>query len=218
MHKEIKLNSKRNNVLRIVENDSTYILKKFENIESYIREKEILHILKNANVNVPSIIKEEDNSLYLEDLGGVTFLDWYEESEKQNTLDTNMIYQLCNWLKDFYKAVFDYFNEQVILYDVNFKNFIICGDKIYGIDFEQTLTGNISEDAGKLSAYALTYAPSMTEWKINFRNIFIDIMSKELNLKKEIIIAEEKKELLAMEKRRKPFGDNHLGTVLFRTE
>ena len=42
----------------------------------------------------------------------------------------------------------------------------------------------------------------MTNWKINFRNIFIDILSKELNLNKQIIIAEEQKELSAIEKRR----------------
>ncbi len=202
MHKKIKLISKRNNVLRIVEDDRTYIAKKFENKENYIREKEILNILINAKINVPSIIKAEQNSLYLEDLGGITFLDWYEELEKQNTLDISMIYKLSSWIKSFYEAISECYNEQIVLYDVNFKNFIIVNDEIYGIDFEQSQEGNIAEDLGKLSAFALTYDPSMTEWKINFRNIFVDILSKELNIKKEIIIAEEKKELSAIEKRR----------------
>ncbi len=202
MHKTIKLISKRNNVLRLVENDRTFILKKFENQENYQREKEILNLLKNAKVNVPSIIKAEDNSLHLEDLGEVTFLDWYENQEKNNSYDLSMIYKLCQWLKDFYKAVFQYYNKQIILSDVNFRNFIITNQEIYGIDFEQSQVGNISEDTGKLSAYALTYDPSMTEWKINFRNIFIDIMSIELNVEKEIIMAEEKKELSAIKQRR----------------
>jgi hypothetical protein len=42
----------------------------------------------------------------------------------------------------------------------------------------------------------------MTEWKISFRNIFIEILSKKLNLTKETIITEEIKELSAIEKRR----------------
>ena len=203
MHKEIELISKRNKVFRIVEDDCTYIIKKFENHENYIMEKEILNILKKAGVKVPSIIKEEENHLYLEDLGEFNFLDWYEEQEKSNTLDLRMVNTLCSYLKSFYSAVFGFYKEQYILYDVNFKNFIIAGNEIYGLDFEQVRLGNIQEDAGKLSAFGLTYSPSMTEWKNNFRNIFIEILSKKLNIEKEKIIEEEQKELKAIEKRRK---------------
>lgn len=202
MHKEIMLPSKRNNVFRIVEDEGTHILKKFENRENYIKEKEVLGVLKKAGVNVPSIIKAEDDHLYLEDLGEVTFLDWYEEEEKNNSLDLSMVYRLCAWLKDFYSADFDFYKKQFILYDVNFKNFIIHDNKIYGIDFEQVRPGHIYEDAGKLSAFGLTYDPPMTGWKNNFRNIFIEILAEKLNVEKERIIEEELKELKAMEKRR----------------
>lgn len=206
MHKEIKLKSKRNNVFRIVEDEGTYILKKFENHENYIREKEVLSILKKAGVNVPSIIKAEENYLYLEDLGEVNFLEWYEEQEKNNALNISMVYELCSWFKDFYSAVFEFYKKQFILYDVNFKNFIICENKVYGIDFEQVKPGHIEEDAGRLSAFALTYNPSMTEWKMDFRNILINILSNELNIEKEKIISEENKELAAIKKRRGVFS------------
>jgi len=206
MHKEIKLKSKRNNVFRIVEDEGIYILKKFENHENYIREKEVLSILKKAGINVPSIIKAEENYLYLEDLGEVNFLEWYEEQEKNNALDISMVYNLCSWFKDFYSAVFEFYKKQFILYDVNFKNFIICDNKVYGIDFEQVRPGHIEEDAGRLVAFGLTYNPSMTEWKMNFRNIFIDILSNELNIEKEKIISEENKELAAIKKRRGAFS------------
>lgn len=206
MHKEIKLRSKRNNVFRIVEDEGIYILKKFENHENYIREKEVLSILKKAGINVPSIIKAEENYLYLEDLGEVNFLEWYEEQEKNNALDISMVYNLCSWFKDFYSAVFEFYKKQFILYDVNFKNFIICDNKVYGIDFEQVKPGHIEEDAGRLSAFALTYNPSMTEWKMDFRNILINILSNELNIEKEKIISEENKELAAIKKRRGAFS------------
>lgn len=206
MHKEIKLRSKRNNVFRIVEDEGIYILKKFENHENYIREKEVLSILKKAGINVPSIIKAEENYLYLEDLGEVNFLEWYEEQEKNNALDISMVYNLCSWFKDFYSAVFEFYKKQFILYDVNFKNFIICDNKVYGIDFEQVRPGHIEEDAGRLSAFALTYNPSMTEWKMDFRNILINILSNELNIEKEKIISEENKELAAIKKRRGAFS------------
>lgn len=206
MHKEIKLKSKRNNVFRIVEDEGIYILKKFENHENYIREKEVLSILKKAGINVPSIIKAEENYLYLEDLGEVNFLEWYEEQEKNNALDISMVYNLCSWFKDFYSAVFEFYKKQFILYDVNFKNFIICDNKVYGIDFEQVKPGHIEEDAGRLVAFGLTYNPSMTEWKMDFRNILINILSNELNIEKEKIISEENKELAAIKKRRGAFS------------
>lgn len=206
MHKEIKLRSKRNNVFRIVEDEGIYILKKFENHENYIREKEVLSILKKAGINVPSIIKAEENYLYLEDLGEVNFLEWYEEQEKNNALDISMVYNLCSWFKDFYSAVFEFYKKQFILYDVNFKNFIICDNKVYGIDFEQVKPGHIEEDAGRLVAFGLTYNPSMTEWKMDFRNILINILSNELNIEKEKIISEENKELAAIKKRRGAFS------------
>ena len=206
MHKEIKLRSKRNNVFRIVEDEGIYILKKFENHENYIREKEVLSILKKAGINVPSIIKAEENYLYLEDLGEVNFLEWYEEQEKNNALNISMVYELCSWFKDFYSAVFEFYKKQFILYDVNFKNFIICDNKVYGIDFEQVKPGHIEEDAGRLVAFGLTYNPSMTEWKMDFRNILINILSNELNIEKEKIISEENKELAAIKKRRGAFS------------
>ncbi|NLJ58323.1 MAG: hypothetical protein GX339_05715 [Tissierellia bacterium] len=202
MHQKVKLISKRNQVYRVLRGGNTYILKKFNNIDSYKREEELLNLLKNAGVKVPSIIYKEENCLHIEDLGSFTLLDWYEDQEKSNTLTESMVYKLCYWLKDFYKAVYDYYNEELILQDVNFRNFLIFEDDIYGIDFEQVARGTFCQDIGRFSAYALTYDPVMTQWKINFRNKFINIMSKELNLDREKIISEEKKELLAIEKRR----------------
>lgn len=203
MHKEIKLISKRNKVYRVDEGEGTYILKTFKLKEDFLREKELLSLLKSAGVNVPSIIKWEKNSLYLEDLGKETFLHWYEGAEKQDTLDLSVIYELSAWLKGFYKAAGEFYNEGITLHDVNFRNFIIVDNKIYGIDFEETKKGKVWEDAGKLLAYGLTYDPPMTEWKVNFRNKFIDILSKVLNIEKDKIREEEKKELKAIEKRRK---------------
>ena len=112
MHKEIMLPSKRNNVFRIVEDEGTHILKKFENRENYIKEKEVLGVLKKAGVNVPSIIKAEDDHLYLEDLGELLFSIGMRK-KKNNSLDLSMVYRLCAWLKDFYSAVFDFYKKQL---------------------------------------------------------------------------------------------------------
>lgn len=202
MYKKAELISKRNTVFRVMTDEGTHISKEFVNDEDFNKEVEVINILKSAGVKAPTVIKAENKILLLQDLGTLTFLDWYEEQEKNNKSEDSIVYKLCFWLKNFYKAVYEYYNEQKILTDVNFKNFIIKDNEIYGIDFEQVSKGEISEDAGRLLAYALTYDPVMTGWKINFRNRFIDIMSKELNISKDKIISAEKQELAAIEKRR----------------
>lgn len=204
MHQEIKLISKRNEVYRIYDDDKTYISKIFTSFDTFHKEKEILSIMKKEGANVPYIIKSSQNKILMEDLGEETLLDWYENLEKQNSNEYDCILlKLCAWLKKFYNISFAHYNEQFILRDVNFRNFIIKNNEIYGIDFEQSCPGKIETDAGKLTAYALTYEPYMTKWKIDFRNKFIDILSKELNLDKNLILIEEKNEIKSIEKRRK---------------
>lgn len=203
MHQEVKLISKRNDVYRIFDEDKTYISKMFASFDSFHKEKEILSIMKKEGANVPDIIKSSHNVLLMEDLGEETLLNWYENLEKQNSNEYDCILlKLCAWLKKFYSITFAHYNEQFILQDVNFRNFIIKNNEIYGIDFEQSCPGNIETDAGKLTAYALTYDPYMTKWKIDFRNKFIDVLSKELNLDKNLIYNEEKNEIKSIEKRR----------------
>lgn len=209
MHQEIKLISKRNEVYRIYDDDKTYISKIFTSFDTFHKEKEILSIMKKEGANVPYIIKSSQNKILMEDLGEETLLNWYENLEKQNSNEYNcMLVKLCAWLKKFYNITFTHYNEQFVLQDVNFRNFIIKNNEIYGIDFEQSCPGNIETDAGKLTAYALTYEPYMTKWKIDFRNKFIDILSKELNLDKNLILIEEKKEIKSIEKRRKITFEN----------
>lgn len=203
MHQEVKLVSKRNSVSRIINKDRTYISKTFVSLEYFKHECEVLNVLKKASVNVPNILEIRGQEMLLEDLGDYTLLSWYENLEKQNSYNyDDIIYKLCSWLRDFYKATKSHFNHSYILNDVNFRNFMIKNNEIYGVDFELTCYGNIEVDAGKLAAYALTYNPAMTEWKIRFRDKFIKVLSEQLSINIELIIKEEKKELQEIKKRR----------------
>ena len=196
MHQEIKLTSKRNRVLRIDEGDKSYISKKFFQSADFINEEYFLKILKNGGANVPLILGEGQNLLLLEDLGDETLLKCYENLEKKNSTEyKDIILKLSEWLKTFYRLTLTSFGKQIIINDVNFRNFILYNNGIYGIDFEQASLGKIETDAGKLSAFALTYEPSMTEWKIKFRNELINTLSEELNIQKQLIVCEERKEI-----------------------
>lgn len=204
MYQKIKLTSKRNQVERIITSDLTFINKTFYSKENLIKEREILILLKSSGVNVPAIIDLNENSLMLEDLGDLTFLRWYENAEKQNLCEyEEMIMKLCIWLKSFYSSSYAYFNKSYILNDVNFRNFLIKDNEVYGIDFELVESGSIETDVGKMLAYALTYNPVMTKWKIKFHDIFVNLLSYELHLDKNLIIEEKCKELELIKKRRK---------------
>lgn len=204
MYQEIRLQSKKNKVCRIIDDNKSYIVKEFSNIENMGREIDLLKLLKEKECNVADIIKIEDNKLYMEDLGETTLLDWYEEVERINFREyLAIIHELCSWLKDFYRISSKCFSQQYILFDVNFRNFILRDNKIYGIDFEEACNGKIEVDAGRLIAFALTYNPVFTNWKEKFAIILLDTLSCELNIDKELIIREKDRELEQIRLRRK---------------
>lgn len=204
MHQKIRLSSKRNQVSRIIEGDESYISKIFINDESLTKERELLTILDASGANVPKILKSYEQELFLEDLGDLTLLSWYEDFEKHNSYDyTYMLMKFVRWLNSFYIITYNHFNKYYILNDVNFKNFMISGNEVYGIDFEQSGDGNIKTDAGKIAAFALTYDPAFTEWKIRFHDDLIEVLSQELSINKDDILQEERKELEAIIERRK---------------
>jgi len=122
MYQKVKLISKRNEVIRVVENDRAFILKTFKERKDFENECNVLSLLKKSKINVPRIIKADNNVLWLEDLGDYTFLKWYEELEDKNSSDyEEIIIKLCNWLKNFYHALSDSNNNSYVLYDVNFR-------------------------------------------------------------------------------------------------
>ncbi|HCX62181.1 MAG TPA: hypothetical protein DHU59_07070 [Clostridiales bacterium] len=204
MYKKISLTSKRNQVSRIIENDSSFIRKTFNNYEDLKKELEILILLKQNGLTVPDVTDINDNSLILQDLGDNTLLDWYENEEKINSTDyEGILYKLCRWLKKYYAVTSAFYNQQYIIWDVNFRNFIIYKGEVYGIDFEQSRQGRIEEDAGRLAAYALTYDPQMTDWKKFFNGRFVNILASEFNVGAELILSEMEKEIRSIKERRK---------------
>ncbi|MEL7646900.1 MAG: hypothetical protein AAGU76_02345 [Sedimentibacter sp.] len=203
MHKKIRLESRRNEVSEIQDNKRIFIAKKFSCQKDFQNEKRVLEILKGKGVKVPEILGERNRTLYLEHLGSTTLLNWYEKAEAENLSNcTMMISKLAQWLKSFYGAMLSSSGEQMILDDVNLRNFIIHDDEIYGIDFELCSKGRIERDAGRIAAYILTYEPPFTPWKVSFRNIAVKTLAKELNLDVLNILSEEDKEIRSMEIRR----------------
>lgn len=174
-------------------------------------EKEIkmLYELNKKGVAVPRIVETDHESITMEYLDGPLLLDIFERQEKTAGSQSKLLAEpvhaainsLCHWLMSFYDAARNMDNAQIILGEVNFRNFIFK-EKIYGIDFEECRHGRIEEDIGKLCAFALTYAPPFTPWKIAAAGELFKILTGELNLDRERVKAEITKELLAIATRR----------------
>ncbi|HCO18093.1 MAG TPA: hypothetical protein DIT39_00530 [Tissierellales bacterium] len=204
MCKKVKLTSKRNKVYRLLEDEGNSILKTFIDKEDMKRELSILRLLHGRNCRVPEVLKVTSDSIYLEDLGDETLLDWYESIEKTNADSIlPMILKLSDWLEAFYDTLSSSKYGNYIMGDVNFRNFLIKDGEIYGIDFEQCREGKIEEDLGKLAAYSLTYDPMMTDWKKNFVKLLVEQLSMKLDISKDAISSEMDKELIKIRLRRK---------------
>lgn len=174
MYQKIELTSKKNKVYRIKDGDKSHILKIFTDIKSYNKELEVLKFLNKKGLLVPKILENNGKSIVLEDLGETTLLSIYEELEKNN--DNNyqaIIENLLLCLQCFYKAAEDFYGKECILFDMNFRNFIVKNNQIYRIDFEEVTFGKKESDIGKLLAFGLTYSPEFTEWKKEFEQALV---------------------------------------------
>ncbi len=199
-----KLYSKRNSVFRFSNDANSYVLKKFNNRVFMTTETAILEMLLRRKVKVPKIISVNNDEIVLEDLGDLTFLDWLESEEKNNSSDYHyMIIQLLSFFRKFYETTLEYYGKQYILNDVNLRNFLIRDNIVYGIDFEMCKEGSLETDIGKLLAYIITYNPIATDWKYGFINDLLHIFTINFNLNPTKLVNEFKRELYAIISRRK---------------
>lgn len=203
MYQKIALTSKKNKVYRIQDGNKSHILKIFTDIKSYDKELEVLNFLNKKGILVPLILKTNENSITLEDLGETTLLSIYEELEKNK--DNNyqdIIESLLSWLEGYYKISEAYYGRECILFDMNFRNFIIKNNQIYRIDFEEVTFGKKESDIGKILAFGLTYSPEFTGWKKEFEKDFVEEIHKSGFYDVEKVIVEKDLELAKIKERR----------------
>jgi hypothetical protein len=190
-----------------------WVVKKYNiSQDSLNREVEILNTLYKEGLSVPRLIYRGDDYLIMEYVSGKTLLEFIEEKEMEtqnNTIQFEVlkaIENLAHWLKKYYKILDKAYGKNLIVGDVNFRNFIV-GDKIYGVDFENYRRGRVEEDIGKLCAFALTYNPPFTTWKCILVDSLKEIMSEILEVSIDAITIEMVKELDEIIKRRNMGSD-----------
>ncbi len=148
----MKLYSRKNQVYK----ENGRVIKRFEDEIAYKREREMVALLKNADVAVPQMIKAANNTIIYEWIDGVTYhtlVDCFEQKHAR---------ALIYWLECYYSAT------NILRGDVNLRNFIYCeeADKCYGVDFEdECFAGNKETDFGRIIAFAATYDAPFTDTK-----------------------------------------------------
>ncbi len=209
-----KFQSKRNLVFLIEIKDKKgevkeYVLKDYKtcvvnkNTETYALKK-----LRENYLAVPKIYYEAEDFIIIEYIKGNTLLDIIEINEKKQgegfdtEYNVDILYKVIKWMNDFYGISKEIFNENIILGDINFRNFIIT-DKVYGIDFENCKRGYAEVDGGRFCAYLITYNPAFSEWKMKLCKLVIEIMKNDFNYNKDLVIKNFQQELVCISRRRR---------------
>lgn len=179
------------------------VYKKYSNPDRMHQEIAMLRLLKSKEVPVPQIYGQGEDYIILEYLEGPLLLDsycWQESASGSESISLaestyQSIHNLCCWFKSFHSALPETAGRRLIMGDVNFRNFIVK-EKIYGIDLEECREGRIEEEVGSLSAFALTYTPSFTSWKLVAVRELLRVFTSEFDLNKELVENEIKQSLL----------------------
>lgn len=195
--------SKKNHVYQVDINGNCYIMKRYQNKENYDREYALLNHFNNKLLNLPVVEAHQDLEICMSYIKGETLLDLYLHWETSAwQAYTAFLLEFSQYHRAIYTEL-NHYKKNMILGDMNFRNYIINGSQISRIDYETCIVGNQESDIGKLAAFALTYEPAFTDWKKTFTENLIEVFSKTLSISKEKVIHEMENELDAIEVRRR---------------
>ena len=190
-----------------------FVLKDYSDVTRQEKEWLMLEELKKRGLNVPGVLFKSKEKIILEYVNGLTLLEILEIAEKGNIkppqFDNTIVYHafilLFRWLTDFYRFSHEITGKCTIFGDINFKNFIFSGHKIYGIDLENCRFGFKEEDGGRIIAYLMTYLPAFTDWKMKLAQDIYHLLVNEFQFIPSLLNKEYKKELNSIHLRRKLF-------------
>ena len=199
--------------------NKTYVIKEYTGVDRYIRSRNesfFYDVLKNSYLRIPGIFYRKEGFLIMEFLGNETLLDYItlmEKADNQISMEVcsspesfMRIYRpladACFYINNFNKTLENTTGRSFVLNDMNLRNFLLPGNEIHRVDFEDCCEGKVEEDFGKFIAFLLTYRPSFTGWKMMvsecIKKICADLMALDLSR----INFEVEQEFERMKKRR----------------
>jgi len=179
------------------------ILKEFSNQVLHKKEVKYLTYLYNSGSLVPEILYASDNIIIMEFIKGKLLIDALFEQRFNNC--EYIIKLLLESLRDIYNKLSKISNRQnsLILGDMNLRNFILSGDRVYRLDLESIKAGKLSQDFGQLLAFIVSYDPPFNDYKWGLVKIIFNKLIKEMKVEPGAMAQAMKTELRRIEKRRK---------------
>ncbi len=186
-----KFESKKNNVYLVTEGrnkNRVFVLKIFsEKFKgNYHLELRSYQKLNELGIPVPKMIESTDGLLLLEFIQGSTLMDKINEIIIDGTKilteadlkELKIAFQaLGNWFGKLHAKTLNKAQNSLLKGDCVLKNFIFNptskNDKIFGLDFEESIFGPPLLDLGSLAAMVLTIKPIFTEQNFILFNEFI---------------------------------------------
>lgn len=204
--KKIKqFKSKKNSVSLVRNNGDFLVLKKFETIEHYHKEKKFYDILLAENITLPEMIDVNPHEKtiiyeYLPAKNGVDLIETFERFN--NKVDcVAFLIKIYEWLKTFHIVPYIK-NHNLSFYDLNFRNFLLYKNRIYGVDLESIDKGNLTLDIGKMLAMYLHYDEMKSEFKLDVFKTFKAYLIKDGQIQSRKLDAIINKEEEVINKRR----------------
>lgn len=198
--------SKRNKVfLAQGTNGRPVVVKDFsQSRESLCMERRVSRVLYAQGIAVPELLEADDSRLVYRFIEGTLAVDLLGQLEQPcyTAAVTDTFGGLCDWLVDCYAALESVFGCEMVLGDAHLRNFI-CGDRVYGVDFECVAPGRRESDIAALALFTLSYDPACTPAKYTLAaflcrrciarmGLDADLLRRELDAQLEMIAARRK--------------------------
>lgn len=173
------------------------------------REASILQVLYGLGVPVPRLVCETGAGLVLQYLPGPTLLAEIERLERAGHRGdcgeaAALALKLCEWLAAYYRAMRQHTGRTYVFGDMHLRNFVLHqpSNVLYGVDFESCTEGAPEKDIGMVCAYAVSYDPPFTSWRISFARCLLATACRTLACPPETALRSVRRALRAIEQRR----------------
>lgn len=152
------------------------VQKKYHSRIACDKEKYVLNLLKGYDICPELLASGEKTSM-------LSFIDGYRLADI--TDDKNMLFPAFERVVDFVQE-FNRLTENIVLDDINLKNFILSGNRIYGIDFESWHYGDSTDIYSAVLAMIETAYFSNTDEKIRLYTHIENYITDKTGLDRQI--------------------------------
>ena len=163
----IRFKSRKNRVFHLVNQNK--VLKVFPEASLAEKEWRVLRQALERGVPVPKPLRLRKEQLWMEYIAGANLCDYLNAC-----LDEKLIPTLSGWFVAFHRHAGQRHG------DANLRNFILAGEKIYGVDFEETAPGDSILDLVQFACSVLDTDPMFTAAKYRFCQQFLCAYEKQM--------------------------------------